>query len=60
MDDGTQNIKQFLDGASWVASFGVVANFVVNVLPAIVAIVAGTLSAVWTGIRIYEWWKTKK
>lgn len=37
-------------------SLGVVAGTLMDWLPALAAL----LSIVWTGIRIYEWWKTKK
>lgn len=48
----TQHLK---DIADWTAA-GVAWGAFLKVLPAIAAL----MSIVWTGIRIYEWWKGKK
>lgn len=46
------DLKHFGDGAALVATIGTLLGW----LPYLAAL----LSAIWTGIRIWEWWKARK
>lgn len=46
------DLKNACDGAAIVCTIGTLMGW----LP----YVAAGLSAIWTGIRIYEWWKSKR
>jgi len=48
--------KHMMDGVSLVA----VLTGIFNMLPAFVTVISGMLSAIWFGIRIYEYIKTSK
>ena len=56
MQNEVQSLKHAMDGAAVLAAFISCAN----VLSMVVSFIAASLSAVWLGIRIYEYFKTKK
>ena len=47
----TETIKHVVDGLSGAVALATV----IKVLPAI----AAAMSIIWTGIRIYEWWRKR-
>lgn len=49
-------IKNVVDHTALLAAF----SSVIGLLQGILAILASAAALVWSCIRIYEWWKTKK